>query len=102
MPDPSFVRYVGDPDFHDGSIISVEEEGDAVHIRLRGASGSIYNIKFSGVREVRTKHPEGMLIYALCELRCDPPLRRYAFAKWDEDEIGLLEVDAESISVRPV
>ena len=76
MPDSSFVGYVGDPDFHDGSIVSVDERDGTVRVRVRSASGKLFVVDFSGVAEVRAVDPEGMMLYALSEMSCQPPLRR--------------------------
>jgi len=40
-----------------------------------------------------------MLLYALSEITCKPPLRRFVFANWDEDSKAHLEVDAASFSI---
>lgn len=40
------------------------------------------------------------MLYALSELRCEPPLRRFAFANWDDDSTAYLEVEAETVTVR--
>jgi hypothetical protein len=95
-----FVRYVGDADFHDGSILAVEHRGSTAHVRVRGASGKIFAVAFDGVRAVRANEPEGMMLYALSEFRGEPPLRRFAFANWEDDSTAYLEVDAETVTVR--
>src|SRR5215211_4400311 len=96
----SFVGYIGDADFHDGSVLAVEQEGEAVRVRVRGASGKLFVVDFGGVRAVRANDPEGMVLYALSELSGEPPLRRFTFANWDDDSGAYLEVDAETITVR--
>jgi hypothetical protein len=57
MPDSSFVGYVGDADFHDGSIVSVEKHDGTASVRLRGATGKLFVVDFSGVAEVRSAAP---------------------------------------------
>jgi len=99
MPDTPFVAYVGDPDFHDGSIVAVEHQGDVLRVRVRGASGKHYVVAFSGVIAVRKNRPEGMLLYALCEHRGELPLRRFVFGNWDDDSNAYLEVDAAGFAV---
>ena len=99
MSDSSFVAYVGDPDFHDGSILAVEGQDDVLRVHVRGYSGTVYVVTFSGVVDVRRNRPEGMLLYALCELRSEPPLRRFAFANWDDDSDARLGVDAADFTV---
>lgn len=99
MSDASFVAYVGDPDFHDGSILAVEHQDDEFRVRVRGASGKVYVVTFNGVLAVRKNRPEGMLLYSLSEQRGDPPLRRFVFANWDDDSNSYLEIDATGFSM---
>ena len=99
MAELSFVGYVGDPDFHDGSVLAVEERGGTVRVRVRGASGKFFVVEFGGVQAVRAVHPEGMILYALSELSGEPPLRRFSFANWEYDSDAYLTVDAETITV---
>ena len=35
MAESSFVGYVGDPDFHDRSVLDVEHRGSRVQVRVR-------------------------------------------------------------------
>jgi hypothetical protein len=100
MAESSFVGYVGDRDFHDGSVVAVEHQGSTARVRVRGFSGKLFVVDFGGVRAVRANQAEGMVLYALSELRGEPPLRRFAFANWDDDSPAFLEVDAESFAVR--
>jgi len=100
MSDSSFVCYVGEADFHDGSILTVEQQDGAVRVRVRGASGKIFVVDFSGVQAVRAKHPEGMLLYALSQFGGEVPLRRFLFVNWDDDSEAYLEVNAENFAVR--
>jgi hypothetical protein len=100
MATASFVGYVGDADFHDGSVSAVEHVGGTACVRVRGASGKVFAVDFGGVRAVRANLAEGMVLFALSELRGEPPLRRFVFANWDDDGPAYLEVDAETIAVR--
>ena len=99
MQRSSFVGYIGDADFHDGSILTVDRRGDAVRVRVRGASGKTFIVDFGGVSAMRANQPEGMLLYALSEMTGKPPLRRFVFANWDDDSKARLEVDAASFSI---
>lgn len=99
MSDTSFIGYVGEADFHDRSILTVEEQDRTVRVRVCGASGKVYVVDFSGVQAVRAERPDGMLLYALSEFRRDPPLRRFVFANWDDESEAHLEVDAERFTV---
>ena len=64
----------------------------------RGASGREFVVEFRGVQAVRSKQPEGMMIYALSEMRAPSPQRLFVFANWDEDDELFLEVEAENVS----
>jgi hypothetical protein len=99
MGDTTFIGYVGEPDFHDGSVLSVERADDSVRIRVRGASGKSFVAEFSGVHALRSSNPEGMLLYALSEMRGGPSFRRFVFANSDEDSSANLEIDAEAFRV---
>jgi hypothetical protein len=99
MSNASFVAYVGDPEFHDGSILSVQRQDGVVRVRVCGHSGKIFVVIFSGVFAVRANCPEGMMLYGLTELRGEPPLRRFVFANWEDDAKAFLEIDAVSFSV---
>ena len=99
MGDTSFIGYVGEPDFHDGSVVAVERRDDSVRVRVRGASGKIFVAEFSGVHAVRSSMPEGMLLYALSEMQGQPPHRRFVFANSEEQDTAALEIDAERFRV---
>lgn len=100
MAGPSFVGYVGDADFHDGTILVVEQRDGMARVRVRGASGKLFAVDFGGLREIRANQPVGMVLYALSELSCERPLRRFAFVNWDDGSPAQLEIDAETIAVR--
>jgi len=99
MPDSSFIGYVGDADFHDGSIVSVEQRDRTLSVHVRGASGKLFVVEFSGVAQVRAVEPEDMMLYVLSEMSCQPPLRRFVFANWDDESKARLEVDAAGFTV---
>ena len=100
MDASSFLGYVGPSDFHDGSIVSVEHENGAVRVRVRGFSGAIYAVEFEAAQIVRRTRAEGMMIYALSELRGEALSRRFAFANCDEEDDAELEIDATAFHVR--
>jgi hypothetical protein len=99
MSSEEFVGYVGDPDFHDGHVVAVNRDGNMARVRVRGASGREFIVDFHGVQTVHSKQPEGMMIYALSEMRAVSPLRLFVFANWDEDSESFLEIEAERLSV---
>jgi hypothetical protein len=97
--DREFVQYVGNADFHDGTIIDIRHDAEAIRVRVRGASKKVYIAEFPVGKIIRINRPEGMLLYSLSELRTDPPLRRFAFANWDEEDDAALEIEAETLIV---
>jgi hypothetical protein len=99
MSERRFVRYVGNADFHDGRILEVGHDTDSIRVRVRGASGKIYIAEFPAGSVLRSNRPEGMLLYSLSEMRTDPPLRRFHFANWDEEDDAALEIEAETLNV---
>lgn len=99
MAESAFVGYVGDADFHDGSVLAVGHRGSELRVRVRGASGRVFAVDFGGVQSVRANCPEGMMLYALSELTVEPPLRRFTFTNWDEDGEAYLEIDALTFTV---
>jgi hypothetical protein len=79
---------------------------------LKGNSGRYYDVIFSKVASVEAERPEGMMLYAISEFSCTPPLRRFVFANWygpeDSDDsedpqynewTRKLEIVAENFSV---
>ena len=39
------------------------------------------------------------MVYALSELRAEPPSRRFVFPNWDEDDDAFLELIAQDFSI---
>ena len=101
MSEPSFVRYLGDADFHDGRVLDLERREQSITVRVRGGSGRVFVVEFGNVLHFRAIQPKGMLLYALSEFTGPPPLRRFVFANWDDEAKSILEVEAETIQVRP-
>ena len=92
-----FVAYVGPPEIHDGVVEAVEREGDQVRVLLRGGIGRPIEVVFRGVESVTARRAEGMVLYALAEMRAPAPLRRFVFANWEEEDDASLEVIAREL-----
>lgn len=99
MATSSFVGYVGDPDCHDGRVLALEQRGGELRVRVRGYSEREFDVVFEGVQSVRERSAEGMMLYALSEWTADPPIRRFVFNNWDDDDDGYLEIEALSFAV---
>jgi hypothetical protein len=69
---------------HDATIERLEHEGSTLRVRLRSEDGEVIGAEFRGVTQVRATAAEGMLLYALSELRSDGPQRRFVFLNWHE------------------
>ena len=81
------VRYVGNPDFHDGYIRSVSQSEDKLLVTIEGSSGKHYTVCFDGVSSVESYSPQDMMLYALSEADADAEsLRHYDFINWYFDE----------------
>ncbi|MBW3543034.1 MAG: hypothetical protein KY476_22470 [Planctomycetes bacterium] len=94
-----FIGYVGPADIHDGTIEAVEVRDDLMIVRIRPLEGERFSLCFSGVENIRSQQPEGMLLYALAEMMFEPPLRRFVFANWDAADQASLEVVARDFTV---
>jgi hypothetical protein len=97
-----FVAYRGDADLHDGTVLSVHHEGDEARVIVRGGSGSQFEIGFSGVASLTQYRAEGMTLYAVAEMKTDPPLRRFVFTNWDDEDDASLELVARDVDCRPL
>ena len=81
------VRYVGNPDFHDGYIRSVFHSEDKLVVGIEGSSGKRYTVRFDGVSSVELHSPQDIVLYALIEADAEgESLRRYEFINWYFDE----------------
>ena len=81
------VRYVGNPDFHDGYIRAVSRHQDTVLVTVDGDSGKHYEIVFQGVSSVELQSAQDMMLYALSEAATDvESLHLYDFINWYYDE----------------
>jgi hypothetical protein len=74
MPTDEFIGYVGNPDFHDGTVVRVRQEHDCASVSIRGASGQVYVVLFLGITAVRATDPEGMMIDSMTEMRSQLPV----------------------------
>lgn len=99
MSTSDFVGYVGPPELHDGSIISLEQGSNRVTVVVRGYDGQLITLEFLGVTKVKAVRAKGMVLYALVELTESPPSRRFVFANWDEESDTMLEIIAEHFHI---
>lgn len=99
-----FLRYVGPWNLHDATIERVEQEGRALRVRIRTDDGQLISAEFRGVTQVLATAAEGMMLYAVAEMRSARPQRRFLFANWygvgEEGTERQLEVTAEDVHFR--
>lgn len=67
------IRYVGNPDFHDGHVQTVAAAGNNLVVTIVGCTGSKYTVLFRSVAALEMHSPEGMTLYALGELDSETP-----------------------------
>jgi hypothetical protein len=80
-------------------VIAISRDGSDVRVEVAGASGRRYELVFMGVESLAAQQAEGMRVYALSEMRENPPVRRFVFANWDEEDDAALEVQATGLRV---
>ena len=97
MHGSKFVAYVGPSSLHDGQVREVVQSEDKVTVHVEGGTGQHIRLMFSGVSELKAIEPVGMVLYALCEMSAELPMRRFVFSNWSEDDPARLEVVAEGI-----
>src|SRR5690348_440879 len=79
-------RFVGHPDFHDGSVLAISRTGDKLHVTIRASGGRRYVVRFDGVSSIESESPEGMMLYALSEAETEAgSLFSYEFINWHVD-----------------
>ncbi|MBV9471300.1 MAG: hypothetical protein JO316_25405 [Abitibacteriaceae bacterium] len=92
-----FVGYVGPPELHDGCIISTEQSGSVVTIRVRAYDGQLITLEFAEVTQFNAVQAEEMTLYGLVELAEKLPARRFLFHNWDEESKARLEIVAQDL-----
>jgi hypothetical protein len=95
------LGYVGPADLHDGTVLAVEHSGADATVRVQGADAGEHRLVFRGVCGFRAHRAEGMMLYALAELRSEGPERRFVFVNWEESDDAQLEIDAREMHVEP-
>jgi hypothetical protein len=100
----TFVGYVGPPEVHDASVVTVSPSIDGLRVVLEMPDQGTIVVDFGGVWAYPAHEPEGMRLYSLTETAVDPPqeflspLRRFVFVNWDETDARSLVVLASTVS----
>ena len=95
MDASDFIGYVGSPEIHDGEIVALNQAPNGLTVEIKSDLGAKIVITFSGVTNIKSHEPVGMMLYSLTEMRGDGVSRKFCFANWDEDSQAFLEVDAD-------
>jgi hypothetical protein len=74
-----FIAYLGEADFHDGFVERIVTQDDTLRVTLKADSGRHYQVVFSKASSILAERPEGMMLYAVSEVSCAPPLRKFIF-----------------------
>ena len=94
----SFVAYVGPPQIHDGVIKTVRRRNGDLEVEIQAVEGAIVCATFHDVVEVQENRAQGMMVYALAELRHDGPGRLFSFTNWDDDDDAALAVVSQDVT----
>ena len=68
-------------------------------LQIQSHDGHSFALEFPVVAGIHAVGPEGVMLYALAEMRTRPPLRRFVFVNWDEEDEAALEIVARDLRV---
>jgi hypothetical protein len=88
------MAYVGGPQLHDATVMRVDILGKVLEVLVKSETGDMLKISFFGVESMNSNRSEGMIIYALAEIKAEGPVRHFVFVNWDEKDDAALEVKA--------
>jgi hypothetical protein len=101
-PQDEFVGYIGEPDFHDAVVVKLNTSGRDVEVVIRSEASRFFKIRFLNVQDIQSNRSNGMMLYALAELKATPVGRRFSFVNWDEKDDALLELTATDYLIEQV
>ena len=99
MKNEDFIAYVGDSDIHDAVIEAIFYEGMRAEVTLSALNGRELKIQFSDVHRIESLQPIRMILYALIEMRCQSPYRRFVFGNSDDNDPSSLVIEAKDFSL---
>lgn len=100
MSEAKLIAYVGDPAIHDGRIAAVREGAGSLSVEISGPDGERIVVEFTGVEEVRSHRPMGMLLYSLSEMEASGPGRLFVFVNSEDKDDAFLEVKSLDMRTR--
>ena len=98
--DATFSAYVGPKEIHDATLLRSVDKDSNVTVYLESLDRHSFALEFLDVASIHAVNPEGMMLYALAEVKTRLPLRRFVFVNWDEEVEAALEIVAADLSVR--
>ncbi|TXK85771.1 hypothetical protein [Paenibacillus sp. N3.4] len=100
MEEKKFIAYTGDYRVHDSKIEGILWENENLSVFLRSYKGEALVVRFYGVKTIHSNRPLGMMLYAISEMKCHDPLRKFIFGNWDERDDASLEIVAEQVDFK--
>ena len=94
--DGEFLGYLGPRGIHEGRLLRLFHANSQALVLVAADDGGMIRVEFSGVRSVRSSQPAGRTVYAVSELKAEPPLRRFEFNGPGGGD-AFLEIIAEDI-----
>jgi hypothetical protein len=93
----ALLKYIGSRDVHDASVVRVDlsEENLDVILQVKGTQ----RFRIRNVQHVESNRPEGMMLYAVAELRAAESTRHFSFINWDEKDDARLEIAATDYEI---
>jgi len=95
----SFIAYIEPEELHDATLLRFAQEDNRVTVYIQGQEGRSFVFEFLDVTSIHAISPEGMILYSLTEMKAEPPLRRFVFVNWNEEDKAALEIVAKDLRV---
>lgn len=100
MSEERFIQYVGDYRIHDSRVKEIRCDKNDVTVILISEDDETIIVNFSGVKSISSNKSEGMILYAISEMKESSPLRRFVFVNDDDEGEASLEIIAEECIVQ--
>ena len=94
------IGYIGDYRVHDSKIKEIESDENILQVSLKSEEDEIVVVKFLGAKSISSNRPEGMILYAICEMKEQSPFRKFVFVNTDEEDDAFLEIIAQDCIIQ--
>lgn len=101
-PRSELLKYIGPQYFHDASIVRIDRSEQDLDVILKVEGNCNFRIRFFNVQQVQSNRPEGMVLYAVAELRASKPGRCFSFINWHEKDDAGLEITATNYATAKI